>query len=796
MPNFHKPMMILEFDRILQMLADAALTEGARKKALRLTPRFSRPFIEQMQRQTTEAKALAGAKGCPSFDGVTDIGDAVEQAIKGSSLSPLQLLHVAAVYRCASLLRDYYFNENHTEEESLTELFDGLQENRALVRDITHAIVSEELIADEASAELANIRRTMRAKNNQIREILQAYITSPHYSKFLQESIITIRDGRYVIPVRAEYKREVNGIVHDTSASGATLFVEPMRVVEANNELRVLQRKEEKEIERILAELSARVADHGDEAKSNNRMVSELAFIFSKAELSYRMNAVPAVFHEQRSVVLHQARHPLLDPKKVVPVDISLGTSFDTLVVTGPNTGGKTVTLKTLGLCCLMAQAGLHIPVREDSVLCVFDRIFADIGDEQSIEQSLSTFSGHMVNIVHFLPQVDARSLVLFDELGAGTDPVEGAALAIAILEDVRQKGALCAATTHYAELKAYALQTPGVCNASCEFDVESLRPTYRLIIGTPGKSNAFAISEKLGLSKDIITRAESYLHAENRQFEDVLTQLETQRSEMEQARREAQQLQKEYERSRAQADKTIEKELQQAQKTLRDAQEKAAQIVQSAKASSDYILEQMQQLQKQKDSDQLREHIAHTRQKVRLYLRENATDIDPVSERVAENYELPRMPVKGDQVILININKAGVVLSPPDKNGDVLVQAGPLKTKTNIKNLMLVDGKEVKLTEKKPRHVGNVQMAVRQNFHPEIDVRGQTGDDGWFMVDKYLDDAVMAHAKSITIIHGKGTGALRRALWNELKKDSRVKNFRAGTLGEGDAGVTVVELQ
>ncbi len=796
MPNLHKPMMILEFDRIREMLAKLAPTEGAAQLASVLKPRFSQVYIEKMQHQTTDAKRLIGVKGMPVFDRVHDVTDAVRHAQKGAALSPAKLLDVAGVLRCAAGLCDYIQSDAGAAAGSMAELFELLEPNRYLERDITRSIFSEDTIADEASGALAEIRRKINHANAKIRELLQKYITSPTYSKFLQENIVTIRDGRYVIPVRAECKNEIKGLIHDTSASGATLFVEPMSVVDANNELRVLQTKEQKEIERILQQLSEQVAQHGEQICADYESITQIAFVFAKAELSYRLDGSEARFHEQRSISLVRARHPLLDQKKVVPVSIRLGEDFDTLVVTGPNTGGKTVTLKTIGLFCLMAQAGLHIPADESSVLCIFDRIFADIGDEQSIEQSLSTFSGHMVNIVGFLPQINHRSLVLFDELGAGTDPVEGAALAVAILEHVRAAGALCAATTHYAELKAYALQTDGVCNASCEFDVESLQPTYRLIIGAPGKSNAFAISERLGLPGDIVARAASLVNAENRQFEDVLEKLERERSEMEHEKQQAQQLRLEYEAYKKEADEKIARDLARAEKEVQHAHEQAVRIVESAKASERFILEQMETLQKQRESENLKEHIAKTRQNIRLYLRENASDIDPVNETVVQDYELPRPLKVGDQVILVNINKAGVVTAAPDKNGDVMVKAGMLKTKTNVKNLMLVDGKTVKLTEKKPKQTGNVQLAVTKNFHTELDIRGQTGDDGWFMVDKYLDDAQLAHAKSVTIIHGKGTGALRKALWTELKRDGRVKSFRAGAIGEGDMGVTVVELK
>ncbi|MBQ7299928.1 MAG: endonuclease MutS2, partial [Clostridia bacterium] len=652
----------------------------------------------------------------------------------------------------------------------------------------------------EASPELAEIRRKIRAANSRIKENLQKYTSGQTFSKYLQENIVTQRNGRYVVPVKAEYRNEVKGLIHDSSASGATLFIEPLSVVEANNELRFLENQEKKEIERILSVLSQAVADCASALSLDYHNITELAFIFAKAELSYRMNASEPQLNEDGIVDLKRARHPLLDPKKVVPIDIRLGGDFDTLVITGPNTGGKTVSLKTLGLFALMAQSGLHIPTSGESTVCIFDKIFADIGDEQSIEQSLSTFSAHMTNIVSILDDITPESLVLFDELGAGTDPVEGAALAVSVLEHVREIGARCAATTHYAELKAFALDTPGVCNASCEFDVGTLRPTYRLIIGTPGKSNAFAISEKLGLPHAIIERANALVSSENKRFETVIEQLEVNRMEMEKNADETARLRREYEEQRAKADAEIAHMRETAEKELEKARAQAANMIASAKASSEYIFEQIEELKRKKDSENLARELDEARRAIRVNLKESDAFIDPIIKRDTEGYKLPRPLKVGDQVILVNLDMQGKVTALADKDGMVAVQAGVIKTKVRENELMLVDGKQIKVGDnpKKPKMASqkSVRAAVVREFRPELDLRGEYTDDAWMKTDKYLDDAALAGIKSVTLIHGKGTGALRKAIWDKLKKDSRVKSFRAGAYGEGDYGVTVVDLK
>jgi DNA mismatch repair protein MutS2 len=580
--NFDRAIATLEFDKIREMLATVCPTEGAKALARALRPSRTIGTVRRMLAETDAAKQLQTTKGMPPFGGVCDITSFVERADKGAVLPPAEILAIGRMLSSARGAKEYR-NEDHTAETALDEYFARLTPNKKLEEKITRCIASEDMIADTASDTLYNIRRKMRQENNRIRDSLQKYISGGSYSKFLQEQIVTMRDGRYVIPVKQEYKNEIKGLVHDTSASGATLFIEPLAVVESNNELRLLERKEADEIERILSELSADIATNASSLLENYRNLTLLAFIFGKSQLSFKMDGISPQITAARQMSLVRARHPLISADTVVPITVSLGIDFDTLVITGPNTGGKTVTLKTLGLFSIMTQSGLHIPVSDGSVMCIFDDILADIGDEQSIEQSLSTFSSHMVHIVDMLASIENRCLVLFDEVGAGTDPVEGAALAVSILEAVREKKALCAATTHYAELKSYALDTDGVCNASCEFDVNTLRPTYKLIIGTPGKSNAFAISRKLGLPDAIIERAESYVSGENRRFEHVIERLEKERVEMEKAKTEAEMLLAIARREKAEMDDFVAKREKEAEKELEKARATAVRMVESA---------------------------------------------------------------------------------------------------------------------------------------------------------------------------------------------------------------------
>ncbi|MBE6717867.1 MAG: endonuclease MutS2 [Ruminococcaceae bacterium] len=792
---FEKALKTLEYNKILEMLSSFAHTEGAKLMARSLTPTNDVWEIRRILRQTTDALEYLNIKGMPSFGNIVDISFAVDNAKKGASLSPETLLEIANVLRTARGLSEYSKGEIK-EGNGLAELFEVLYTDKNLENRIYRALPSADTVADDASPALSEIRRKIRNTNSKIRDTLQKYINSAAYSKYLQENIITIRNGRYVIPVKVEYKNEVKGLVHDTSSTGSTLFIEPMPVVDANNELRELENKEKVEIERILYTLSAACADISRELVLNYENITLIAFIFAKAEMSLNLKACEPEITEKREYNLISARHPLLDKEKVVPISVSLGIGFDTLVITGPNTGGKTVSLKTLGLLALMAQSGLHIPCSESSSICIFSDIHADIGDEQSIEQSLSTFSSHMVNIIKITKQVTKDSLVLFDELGAGTDPVEGAALAMAVLEHVRKTGALCAATTHYAELKAYALETDGVTNGSCEFDVNTLKPTYRLIIGTPGKSNAFEISSKLGLDENIVSHARELVSKENKRFEEVIGKLDESRIELENRTLETERMRADFEKYKSEAESRIFEAERRAEKELKTAREQATRILGSARMTSEFVLEQLDKLKKEKDAEDAAKRLEDARNVIRTKLKFADEEIDPVIERkVGEGYALPRPLKIGDEVLLVNINKLGIVTKLPTANGTVEVQTGSLKTKTNISNLVLNESVK-KVEQKKEKARASAVASFKRDFKPTIDVRGQTGDDAWFMIDKYFDDAKISSVRSVTILHGKGTGALRTAIWKYLKKDNRVESFRAGKYGEGDYGVTVVELK
>ena len=793
--NFtQKTLTTLEFDKICEMLADCAPTAGAQALARRLMPSGDVVEVLRRQRRTTDARRLLETKGMPPFGTVIDVSDACERAVKGAVLSMREILDVGRLLRSARQVGEYA-KANRTFETTLDEIFGRLLSNRHLEDSISRSIISEDMIADEASRELAEIRRKIRESNNRIKETLQHYI-SGSYSKILQDNIVTMRNGRYVIPVKAECKNELKGLIHDTSSSGATIFVEPMAVVDANNELRMLHSKEEHEIERILYSFSSDISAASESLRLNYLNLTELAFLFTCAELSLRMGAVEPHISGNQTVELRRARHPLIDPKKVVPTNIKIGGEYDTLIITGPNTGGKTVTLKTVGLFALMTQAGLHIPAEPDSSICVFNRVLVDIGDEQSIEQSLSTFSSHMVNIVRVMEEVDEKSLCLFDELGAGTDPVEGAALAIAIIESVRQVGALCMATTHYTELKTFALDTDGVQNASCEFDVSTLKPTYRLMIGTPGKSNAFAISSKLGLSEEIINLAKENVNRDHQRFEEVIEQLEATRLEADRARDEAMQLKRDYEKLKSDAEKEIKTRFFEVERQIEQNRRQAQQMLDSARASSDFIFAQLEKAKKAEAEKRLTEELDEARRAVRRTIREGSAKIDPVEEKKDEKYVLPRDLKCGDKVYIVNIDKEGILLETPDKSGSVLVQAGILKTRTKLSNLQLIEEKPQIISGKQKKPASEFHAKVNRDFRDEIDLRGMLGDEAWQTVDKYLDEAVIANFGRVRLIHGKGTGALKNALWQHLKHDRRIKAFRIAAYGEGDGGVTVVELK
>ncbi len=791
MGNFEKAIKVLEFDKVLAILSDCASLEGAKQKIYATLPDTDITIIKKLQQQTDDAKAMMVTKGTPSFMGVKPVEDSVARAEKSAILTNKELLNIEALL-CAVKGLKVYAGDLQS-DSSLYDFFNVLIPNTALENKIKKTFLNEEQIADDASEKLREIRSSIRRSNNKIRDNMQKYITSTAYSKFLQENIITTRGGRFVIPVKAEARNEIKGLVHDTSSSGATLFIEPLSVVELNNEIKMLENEESHEIDRILAELSADCASFAHGIILDYNMMVELCVIFARAELSYRIDGISPVISEKKVVDFIHARHPLLDKSKVVPIDVRVGESFTSLIITGPNTGGKTVTLKTLGLLSLMLQCGMHIPCSEGSKACVFDNILADIGDEQSIEQSLSTFSSHMKNIVEMLKDATSNTLVLFDELGAGTDPIEGAALAISILDSVRQKDILCAATTHYAELKAYAINTDGVENASCEFDVDTLKPTYKLIIGTPGKSNAFLISLKLGLDENIIETAKQFISSENRQFEGTIENLEKKRFEMEALREEAQKMRDEIKRVHNTTVAEREKLLTAAQKEVDRAKAEANRILKSAKATSDYVFEELDSIKKKREEERYNEEYNKAKEEMRRRIRLNEKDIDNVDVDHEEEYELPRQLREGDKVIIAGVNREGNVIAV--SGDDVQVLCGSVKMKVPKKNLRLVSSIDTSKVKKQVKKTSGM-IGERSQIRSEIDLRGQIGDDAWFMVDKYIDDLQMAGLHTATLIHGKGTGALRAALWRCLKNDKRVLSYRMGMYGEGDSGVTVIELK
>ncbi len=796
MSNFKKALKTLEYDKILLMLAECASTEGGRSLILESVPEADVSRVKKLLTQTSDAKHMTSVNGSPSFGGIKDICESVDRAEKGASLTMRELLDIAdLLYVSAGLVA--YSNTKNVSCGSVGEIFDRIFKNPTLEKEIKRIIISEDTISDDATPQLSAVRRNIRNTNNRIRDMLQNYITSPKYSKTLQDNIVTMRNGRYVIPVKVEHKSEISGLVHDASASGATLFIEPVAVVEANNDLRRLEAEERAEVERILANLSAEVANFASALVLNYSNIILLDSIFARAELSWRMRAVEPVISDFINIV--GARHPLLDQSKAVPIDIQLGESFDALVITGPNTGGKTVSLKTLGLFTLMAQSGMHIPAKEGSQIRVFDKVLADIGDEQSIEQSLSTFSAHMKTIVSILDEADSESLVLFDELGAGTDPTEGAALAVAVTEKVRESGAWSASTTHYAEMKAFALETPGVCNAACEFDIKTLSPTFKLIIGAPGKSNAFAIAARLGLDRSVIERAGSLIADDSKRFEKVIEQLESDRIESQRKLEEAEKFRLEHETILKEARSKAAADLAAAEREKERVLAKAAEIIENARATSDYVMSELEKAKKARDSARAAGELERARANIRSSLKASRDKVDPVIEHKAENYVLPRKLKKGDRVILIDINQSGTLVDAPDKDGNVSVRAGIMTLKTSVKNLMLhEDAEGIIFMDEKKKHIPTpvVTESITKSFSPEIDLRGKNGEEARIELDKYFDNATVAGISTLRIIHGKGTGALKKYLWELFRTDKRIKSYRLGNWGEGDTGVTIIELR
>ena len=787
---YEKSLLKLELDRVLDMLSACAGSIGGKEACLRVRPTSDLEEVQLLLEQTTAASDLCTKKGNPIFGDVTDVSASLERANLGGSLQPKELLRIAGVLRCARNIRGYISEDDKA--TVLDIMFKALTPNKYLEDKIFGAILSEEEIADNASPELSDIRRHMRIQAGKIRDSLQKIISSPAYSKYLREPIITIRQGRYVVPVKAECKNDVPGLVHDVSATGGTFFVEPMSAVNANNALRELEIKEKKEIERILAEMSAEAAAHAEDINLDYTMLVQLDVIFAKAKLAYRMGAWAPIMNEEGRVDLRKARHPLIDPKKVVPISVRLGSDFDTMIITGPNTGGKTVTLKTVGLLTLMAECGLHIPAGDGSILSTFDAILADIGDEQSIAQSLSTFSSHMRTIVDVVAQCDDRTLVLFDELGAGTDPAEGAALAMAIIEFCRKMGSRVIATTHYAELKLYAMRTKGVINASCEFDVETLQPTYKLLIGIPGKSNAFAISRKLGLSEDILKEADDLVGKSDKDFEDVLSQLEQQRQQMESARMEAERLKLETAKIKQQSEEYHAQLRKEKEKAMETARKEAQYIIEEARAAANIASEELKALRKQlKDSTD-----ATGINQRQADLRRNLNEVEDKLRSSQPKQDRPqptRGVLVGDTVELLKLGTKASVIAI-NKDGTYQLQAGILKMTARADEIYLLEqDNPYKQKAARPKHSGR-EMKITA-MASEVDLRGMDSVEAICVLERYLDEAMRSNISPVRIIHGKGTGTLRAAVHQTLKKNKFIKKFRLGMYGEGEDGVTIAEF-
>ena len=787
---YEKSLLKLELDQVLEQLARCAGSEGGKEACRKLRPVSDLEDVQQMLDETTAASNLCTRKGNPVFADVMDMSASLERADRGGCLQPMELLRIAGILRCARTIQGYIAEDE--EKTVLDSLFHSLTANKYLEDKIFGAILSEEEIADNASPALADIRRHMRIQAGKIRDSLQKVISSPAYSKFLREPIITIRQGRYVVPVKSECKNDVPGLVHDVSATGSTYFVEPMSAVNANNALRELELKEKKEIERILSELSSEAAAYREAIDLDYRLLVQLDVIFAKAKLAYQMKAWAPLMNDQGRIELRKARHPLIDPKTVVPISLRLGTDFDSMIITGPNTGGKTVTLKTVGLLTLMAECGLHVPAGDGSVLSTFDAILADIGDEQSIAQSLSTFSSHMRTIVDVVDQCDDRTLVLFDELGAGTDPAEGAALATAIIEFCRKMGSRVVATTHYAELKLYAMRTNGVINASCEFDVETLRPTYRLLIGIPGKSNAFAISRKLGLSEEILKEADDLVDKSDKDFEDVLSQLEQQRQQMELARQEAERLRQETAQIQQQSQQYHDQLRKEKEKAMESARREAQHIIEEARAAANAASDELKALRKQLTQGGDVSGINQRQSQLRRNLNE-AEDKLRAAQPQQQRPKPSRGILVGDTVELLKLGTKASVIAI-NKDGTYQLQAGILKLTAKQDEIYLLEHENpYQAKGGRPKHSGReMKMSAMPT---EVDLRGMDSVEAICVLERYLDEAMRAHLSQVRIIHGKGTGTLRAAVHQSLKRNKFVKKFRLGVYGEGEDGVTIAEF-
>lgn len=786
----------LEYNKILDQLTEYAFSADARSRCQKLRPITDRAQIEQLQQQTSDALSRLFKYGSLSFSGVTDIRDSLKRLEIGGALSAIELLRVCSLLESAKRAKAFARSQedNDQPDDSLTGLFAGIEPLTPLCDEIRRCILSEDEIADDASSTLHSIRRSMRGMNDKIRAQMNSMINNTTTRSYLQDTVITMRDGRYCLPVKAEAKSLVPGMIHDQSSTGSTLFIEPMAVVNLNNEYKELQLREQEEIEVILAGLSNLTASYATQLLADYELLTELDFIFARAAFAQTYNGVAPLFNDDGRIHIRKGRHPLLDPKKVVPIDVRLGEDFRLLIVTGPNTGGKTVSLKTVGLLTLMGQSGLHIPASERSELGIFDEVFADIGDEQSIEQSLSTFSSHMVNIIRILEQVNDRSLVLFDELCAGTDPTEGAALAISILSKLHLYGARIMATTHYSELKVYALSTPGVENACCEFDVATLSPTYRLLIGIPGKSNAFAISEKLGLPTDLITDAKGRISKSEGDFEDLIADLEKSRSTIEREQLEINQYKAEIESLKEKLEQKQERLDSSRDKILREANEQAYSILKEAKDVAD---ETIRNFNKYGKAGAPVSEMEKERTRLRGKMDKAAQKMSEQKKASVPNHNVPKKLRIGDSVKVISMNLKGTVHSLPNARGDLYVQMGILRSLVNINDLILLEEDAAPGTKKfQKTSAGKIKMSKSASVSTEINLIGKTTDEAIPLLDKYLDDAYLAHLPSVRIVHGKGTGALRNAVQAHLKRLKYVKSFHLGEFGEGDAGVTIAEFK
>lgn len=793
-----KALRTLEYHKIIDLLVRHANCEAAKQRCKKLTPMTSLADIETAQRQTADALSRIFKKGSLSFLGVHDVTASMKRLEIGAALSIEELLHLASLLEVAKRAKAYSRNDRTEEAEtsdSLDEFFDGIEPLTPLLEEIRRCIISSDEISDDASSGLKAVRRNMKGMQDKIHSQMNSILNSASASGLLQDNVITMRNGRYCLPVKSEYKNQVSGMVHDQSSTGSTFFIEPAAVVNLNNQLKELDLQEQEEIEVILGDLSSQAAVHTSELAADQKIMTTLDFIFAKAKLAMEQNATEPIFNTEHYIQIRKGRHPLLDKKKAVPIDVRLGKDFDLLVITGPNTGGKTVSLKTVGLFTLMGQAGLHIPALDRSELSIFSEVYADIGDEQSIEQSLSTFSSHMTRVVHILQHADADSLCLFDELGAGTDPTEGAALAIAILNYLHDRGIRTMATTHYSELKIYALSTNFVENACCEFDVETLRPTYRLLIGIPGKSNAFAISSKLGLSDEIINAAKEQISKEDESFEDVIADLEQSRVTIEKEQQEIAEYKERIRTLQEQLQRKNEKIDQAKDKILRDANEKARAILQEAKDVADETIRDFNKVGASADIKELEKKRQKVRDKInekngKLALGNNQKK--PANQKTVD----PKKLKKGDSVKIISMNLKGIVNTLPDARGNLFVQCGIMRMQTNINDLVPVKEETITAPALQRTNTGKLKMSKSFSVSSEINLLGCTVDEAIAKLDKYLDDAYLAHLPSVRVVHGKGTGALRSAVQSHLKRLKYVKEYRLGEYGEGDAGVTIVTFK